>query len=129
MTQRFGGVFSVLNRRDISSFYEAIDLANFVDTFGGGLEDYEDVIQSLERQSIDILIEIAEATRVSLNFALFDHGGPSEGEHARMSEEIGEDYWPTINKARRAMVFLSKLISKLERAQRKQQSSSLDGRD
>ena len=126
MTQRFGGLFSVLNRREISDFYKAIDFASEVDVMGGFGDDYSEEIKNLERQSLDMLIEIAEAARNALEFTFFDSGGPGEEGHKVLSERIGSEYWPTITKARQFMSFLDKIKSKLERGQRKLGISSLD---
>jgi len=126
MTQRFGGLFSPLNQREMTEFYQAIDFTIGADTMMQDLDEFEDEIKTLESQPLDILIEIAETAIGALQFTFFDHGGPSEGRHKERAEEIGDEYWPVVTKARLYMVSLSKIIKKLKAAQHKLQNEALD---
>ena len=76
MTQRFGGLFSPLNQREMTEFYRAVDFSDMVDSMGSHLEEYQDEIKSLESQPLDMLIEIAEQAWYGINFTFFEHGGP-----------------------------------------------------
>jgi hypothetical protein len=127
MTQRFGGLFSSLNRRDLNEFYKAIEFAEAVGGLAGDIEDYKDEIKTLEIQPLDVLIEIAEVAKEDINFYFFDFGGPGEGRHKEMSEEMGADiYFETIGRARVFMTDLDRIIKKLKAAQHKLQNEALD---
>ena len=127
MTQRFGGLFSPLNQREMTQFYEAVDFAVIAGSLVGDLDEYEEEIKSLESQPLDVLIEVAETAKGDIDFAFFERGGPSEGRHKELAEEIGPDeYWPVVTKARLYMVSLSKIVKKLKAAQHKLQNEALD---
>ena len=127
MTQRFGGLFSPLNQREMTQFYEAVDFAVIAGSLAGDLEEYEEEIKRLESQPLDILIEIAETAKGDIDFAFFHLYGPSEGRHKELAEEVGPDeYWSLVTKARLYMVSLSKITKKLKKAQNRLQNEALD---
>jgi len=126
MTQRFGGLFSPLNQREMTEFYRAVDFAVETGALAGNLDEYEEEVKSLESQPLDVLIEIAETAKSDLDFAFFNRYGPGEGRHKEMAEEIGDEYWPVVTKARLFMASLSKIITKLKRAQKRLQNEALD---
>ena len=127
MTQRFGGLFSPLNQREMTEFYRAVDFAVSVDTMMGDLDEYEEEIKSLESQPLDMLIEISEGAWNAINFSFFEVGGPGWDEgHKKQGERYGQTYWDVISEARLYMASLSKITRKLKSAQHKLQNEALD---
>ena len=124
MTQRFGGIFSVLNRREIAQLSAARDWARDLDEIKFGNEPLDGLSV---RDLIDLSKDAKDAIEESV-FGDFEYREPriGYGSHKEGFEAKGQLYFSNIvTPSRGYIITLGKIIKKLERVQRKFETKEL----
>ncbi len=125
MTQRFGGLFSILNRREIADLYRSTDFAsNFL--------HFEGIEEPLESIPVSDLIQVAEEAKSEISDSVFgdewEYREINTGfaSHKEGLEGMGDNYFREIvTPARQHIRVLDKIIEKLKRVQYRYENEEL----